>query len=116
MKTTKIPYVPLALSHQKPVLETNKSYIEFSDKTLRINLSFVAKEPEEDDEECEWEEVNNQSDLTISRINLTAMEKVYVKESRVWKIALYVMSINREIRLYFKTNAQATELLDVIRK
>lgn len=111
----RIPITPLTLENQRPTDDPNHCYLEITPNYILSYLSFWAEEPKNnDDKMMGWERVYNHFETYAMRDNIAGVEKQWMPKAKKWGVYIMVNGFASDIKIFFKKESEATELLSTI--
>lgn len=93
------------LSRQE-IIEHRESWIELRPDHFVYCLRFRAKQPQGDDDNLPWEEVDNDFMFYGKRSQVTGVEKMWIQKERRWKIAISAKGVGGDIQIFFKKQVE----------
>lgn len=111
----KIIITPIVLKDQKPT-ETKECFIELFEQYLQYRMEFFSTEPVNiDDHEMGWNEgVYNNFDIIAVKAHVSGIEKSYTSDKK-WGIYIIINGFEKDLKVFFKTQAPAIELFDKLK-
>jgi hypothetical protein len=105
----KVVIQPCDLAKQK-IIESWQYEIELFDTYFMIRMRFKASEPQGDDENMPWRDVDNDYEMVYPKYRFAGIEKVWLQEAKRWKLVISVDGIGSDLKIYFKKQAHCEEV------
>jgi hypothetical protein len=103
---------PMNLKNQR-MNEDGDLRLEFYDGYFKYIGDFYADEPKDrDDHSLGWEMVYNRFDIVVNKTCISGFEKSWAHQYEHWSVYIFINGIGDEIKLFFKSEKDANEVMD----